>query len=189
MPNHLILASSSPRRQALLKQVNIPFSIRKPDVDESKITMSDPMERVKQLAELKSNVTPLLNKDEVILSADTVVSYDNEILEKPKDKVDALRMLSLLSGSTHEVFTGVTIRSADRKITFAEKTEVDFWPLSSSEMDRYIATGEPDDKAGSYGIQGAGAMFVKKINGDFYNVVGLPVSRVIRELREFSIET
>src|SRR5690625_2398522 len=102
MPNHLILASSSPRRQALLKQVNIPFSIRKPDVDESQITASEPRERVKLLAELKSNATPLLNEDEVILSADTVVSFDNEILEKPKDKVDALRMLSLLSGSTHE---------------------------------------------------------------------------------------
>jgi len=189
MPNHLILASSSPRRQALLKQVNIPFSIRKPDVDESQITASEPRERVKLLAELKSNATPLLNEDEVILSADTVVSFDNEILEKPKDKVDALRMLSLLSGSTHEVFTGVTIRSADREITFAKKTEVEFWPLSSSEMDRYIATGEPDDKAGAYGIQGIGAIFVRKITGDYYNVVGLPVSRIIRELREFSIET
>ncbi|HLR91789.1 MAG TPA: Maf family protein [Atopostipes sp.] len=188
MPNDLILASSSPRRQALLKQVNIPFSIRKPDVDESQITASDPMERVKQLAELKSNATPLINEDEVILSADTVVSYDNEILEKPKDEHDALRMLSLLSGTKHEVFTGVTIRSADKKVTFAEKTEVEFWSLSGSEMDEYLSTGEPYDKAGAYGIQGTGAMFVKKINGDFYNVVGLPVSRVFRELRAFSIK-
>src|SRR5699024_420238 len=102
MPNDLILASSSPRRQALLKQINIPLSIRKQNVEESQSTVSDPMERVKQLAELNSNATPLINEDEVILSADTVVSYDNEILERSKDEHDALRMLSLLSGTKHE---------------------------------------------------------------------------------------
>lgn len=188
MPNDLILASSSPRRQALLQQVNIPFSIRKPDVDESEITTGDPKEIVKQLAELKNDATPLRHEDEVILSADTVVSFDNKILEKPKDKHDAFQMLSLLSGTKHTVFTGVTIRSADKKVTFAEKTEVAFWALSGSEIDEYLSTDEPYDKAGAYGIQGAGAMFVKKINGDFYNVVGLPISRVIRELTAFSIK-
>ncbi|HLR51412.1 MAG TPA: Maf family protein [Candidatus Avamphibacillus sp.] len=187
MTKQLILASSSPRRQALLKQVNIPFSIRKPNVDESQIMTNDPVEKVKQLSLLKGNATSLLEDNEVILSADTVVSYDHQILEKPKDKQDAFKMLSLLSGSVHEVFTGVTIRSAEKEITFAQETEVKFWPLSESEINNYIASGEPFDKAGAYGIQGMGAILVKKINGDYFNVMGLPISRVCRELREFSI--
>jgi septum formation protein len=185
MPKQLILASSSPRRQALLKQVNIPFSVRKPDVNESQITAADPRERVIQLAELKGLATPMLHKDEVILSADTIVSYNNEIFGKPKDRDEAYSMLSMLSGSVHEVFTGVSLRSADKKITFAEKTKVTFWPLSGTELAEYLSADEAYDKAGAYGIQGMGAMFVKRIDGDYYNVVGLPVSRVVRELKGF----
>jgi len=185
MSNHLILASSSPRRQALLKQVNIPFTVRKTDVDESQITTNDPVEKVKQLSMLKGKATSLLDDREVILSADTVVSFDHQILEKPKDKQDAHRMLSLLSGSVHEVFTGVTIRSAEKEITFAQETEVEFWSLTESEIEEYISSGEPFDKAGAYGIQGLGAMLVKKINGDYFNVMGLPISRVCRELKGF----
>jgi septum formation protein len=185
MPKQLILASSSPRRQALLKQVNIPFSVRKPGVDESQITAADPRERVIQLAELKGKATPIMHENEVILSADTVVSYNNKIFGKPKDRDEAYRMLSMLSGSVHEVYTGVSLRSSDKKTTFAEKTRVMFWPLSGTEIAEYLSSGEADDKAGAYGIQGVGAKFVKQIDGDYYNVVGLPVSRVIRELRRF----
>lgn len=185
--NDLILASSSPRRQALLQQVNIVFSTRHPDVDESQITVSDPRKKVEQLAMLKGKSTPLLNDREVILSADTVVSFNKDIFEKPKDADDALRMLFLLSGSIHEVFTGVMLRSSEQEVVFSEKTEVEFWPMSRSEIEAYIATEEPFDKAGAYGIQAMGAMFVKGLRGDYHNVVGLPISRVVRNLKDFSI--
>lgn len=187
MPNHLILASSSPRRQDLLKQVGIPFSVRVPGVDETQVVTNDPKEKVTQLAELKGRAMNLSNDKEIILSADTVVSFQNEIFEKPKDEADARRMLSLLSGSTHEVFTGVMIRSVSQEVTFVEKTEVTFWPISNSLIDSYVSTEEPYDKAGAYGIQSVGAMFVKKIYGDYFNVVGLPASRVCRELIDFGI--
>src|SRR5690625_6468857 len=114
MTHHLILASSSPRRQSLLKQVKIPFSVRKPDVDESQVTVGDPEEKVKQLAMLKGKATPLTNKKEVILSADTVVAYKEEIFGKPRNEQDAHRMLSLFSGFVHDVYTGVMLRSADQ---------------------------------------------------------------------------
>lgn len=183
----LILASGSPRRQEHLKQINIPFTVRKPDVDESLIHTADPIEKVKQLAKLKNDHTVLGHADEVILSADTVVSYENRIFEKPQDRKEALRMISTLSGSKHEVYTGVMIRSAESEIILVEKTEVEFWPLSQPEMEWYISTGEPFDKAGAYGIQNMGAMFVKRIVGDYFNVVGLPISRVAQELKKFSV--
>lgn len=187
MVNYLILASSSPRRQALLKQIQIPFSIRIPSVDESQITTDVPEERVRQLAMLKGRAMPLLDEYEVILSADTVVAYQNEIFEKPRDESDARRMLSLLSGSIHEVYTGVMIRSATDELTFVEKTKVEFWPLSSAEIGTYVSTNEPYDKAGAYGIQSIGAKFIKQIHGDYFNVVGLPISRVYQELDNFNI--
>lgn len=188
MKKHLILASSSPRRQALLQQVHIPFTVRKPDVDESQVTESDPEEKVEQLARLKGLATTLSNESEVILSADTVVAYKNKIFGKPKSEQDALQMLSLLSGSVHDVYTGVMLRSAHKEEIFVEKTKVEFWPLSNTEINSYIATDEPYDKAGAYGIQSAGAMFVKQIIGDYFTVVGLPISRVCRELKNFSIQ-
>lgn len=184
---NLILASSSPRRQSLLNQVHIPFTIRKPDVDESEILTLDPSEKVKQLAKLKGQAVTLLNNNEVILSADTVVSYQDNIFEKPKNENEARQMLSSLSDSSHDVYTGVMIRSAQKDIIFVERTEVEFLPLSQSEIDWYISTNEPFDKAGGYGIQEIGAMFVKRINGDYFNVVGLPISKVCQELRGFSI--
>ncbi|MFA1819766.1 nucleoside triphosphate pyrophosphatase [Virgibacillus oceani] len=187
MTKKLILASGSPRRQDILKQISLPFSVRKPDIDESQIQINDPKEKVQKLAKLKSEHTLLADNNEVILSADTVVSYKNNIFEKPIDKEDAFRMISMLSGSIHEVYTGVTIRSVKNEITLVEKTEVAFWPLSKTEIEWYVSTEEPYDKAGSYGIQSMGAMFAKKIIGDYYNVVGLPVSKVARELRSFSI--
>jgi len=188
MTKKLILASFSPRRQELLQQVNIPFTIRRANIDESIIKVSNPIEKVKQLAVLKGNDVPLLHDDEVILSADTVVSYDQQIFEKPNDIDEARAMITALNGNIHEVFTGVMIRAKEKEILFVEKTEVQFWPLSSEEIESYIQTNEPYDKAGAYGIQSLGAMLVKQIIGDYYNVVGLPLSRVVRELRPFGIE-
>jgi len=182
----LILASSSPRRQALLQQVQIPFTIRTEKVDESQVKTIDPIEKVKQLAILKGKAIPLMDETEIILAADTAVSYQQTIFEKPKNRTDAFQMLSTLSGNIHDVFTGVYIRSHDSEITFVEKTEVEFWPLSEGEIEWYLATDDPYDKAGAYGIQSIGAVFVKRIIGDYYNVVGLPVSRVVRALKEIS---
>ena len=186
MSNKLILGSLSPRRQELLKQVNIPFTVRNPNVDESKITSNDPIEKVEQLASLKAkNIS--LSENEVILSADTVVAYQNNIVEKPQSKEDAYHMISKLSGNSHDVYTGVMLRSLHESKMIVERTEVAFLPLTEEEVHWYISTEEPYDKAGAYGIQSLGASLVRKINGDFYNVVGLPLSRVVRELRYFSI--
>ncbi|MBT2214635.1 septum formation inhibitor Maf [Virgibacillus dakarensis] len=187
MTKKLILASSSPRRQELLNQVKLPFIIRKPKVDESQIKSKDPAEKVKQLALLKGQNVPLYHENEVILSADTVVSFNQTIFGKPKDRQDAAQMIASFSGNVHEVFTGVMIRSHDDEIVFVERTKVEFWPLSKEEIDWYVSTDEPYDKAGAYGIQSLGAMFVKQIIGDYYTVMGLPISRVVRELRRFTI--
>ncbi|MDX8044422.1 Maf family protein [Gracilibacillus sp. S3-1-1] len=184
---NLILASSSPRRQELLKQVHIPFTIRKPDVDESQITITDPAEKVKQLALRKGRQVPIQNNNEVILAADTIVAFENNIFEKPKSKLDAYQMLQKLSGNTHEVYTGVMLRSTNKELLFTECTTVHFWTLTDEEIDAYLATNDAYDKAGGYGIQSVGAMFVKGINGDYYNVVGLPLSTVVRQLRDFGI--
>jgi septum formation protein len=184
----LILASGSPRRQALLKQIHIPFTmIRKPNVDEEQIQTADPQEKVLQLAKLKNEHTPIEHPDEVILSADTAVSHQNRIFGKPKDQQDAMNMISLLSGDVHDVYTGVVIRSNQKEISFVERTEVTFRPLSRDEIEWYITKDEPYDKAGAYGIQGMGAIFVKGITGDYFNVVGLPVSRVAQKLRSFFV--
>ncbi|WP_249870090.1 Maf family protein [Oceanobacillus saliphilus] len=187
MTKKLILASSSPRRQELLLQVQIPFTIRKPEIDESQISATDPVEKVKQLALLKGRKVPLTHENEVILSADTVVSCNNIIFEKPTSKEDAYHMISHLSGTVHEVFTGVLIRSLHDETVFVERTKVEFWPLTEEEIDWYLSTNDPYDKAGAYGIQSLGATLVKQITGDYYNVVGLPISRVVRELRRFSV--
>ncbi|RYG73037.1 septum formation inhibitor Maf [Lentibacillus lipolyticus] len=182
MDYQLILASSSPRRQELLKQVNIPFMVRKQDADESVITATDPYDKVKQLAELKGRNADIKEENEIILAADTVVAYQNQIFGKPESEADAFSMLSLLSGSAHDVYTGVMLRTRDEERVFVEKTAVEFWPLPDREIANYIATGDPMDKAGAYGIQSEGAVLVKRINGDYFNVVGLPISRVVREL-------
>ncbi|RLL43712.1 septum formation inhibitor Maf [Oceanobacillus piezotolerans] len=187
MSKKLILASSSPRRQELLSQVKIPFQIRKPNIDESQIDTNNPIDKVQQLAALKGQAVEMKEANEVILSADTVVAFQNRIFEKPKNHQDAYEMLKALSGCVHEVYSGIMIRSLDREEMIVECTNVEFWPLTDEEIQWYLSTKEPFDKAGSYGIQGIGSTFVKKITGDYYNVVGLPLSRVVRSLREFGI--
>lgn len=185
MSANLILASSSPRRQEILKQVNIDFQIRKPNMDESKIIEKDPWEKAEKLADAKGEAVPIYKDDEIVLAADTIVSLNGQIFEKPQNKQEAATMITTLSGGTHDVFTGVMIRSSEKKIVFTERTQVEFWPLPEEMIERYLETDEPYDKAGAYGIQSIGAVFVKQIIGDYYNVVGLPISRVIQELHRF----
>lgn len=187
MTNKLILASSSPRRQELLKQVKIPFEIRTANIDETQITTTDPVEKVVELAKLKGLAIPINLNSEVILSADTVVAFNNEIFEKPKNKQEAYEMISNFSGQTHDVYTGVMIRSNEKETVFVEQTKVEFWPLSDEEIESYISTKDPYDKAGGYGIQSIGSIFVKQIEGDYFNVMGLPISKVVRELKKFNI--
>jgi septum formation protein len=187
MQNQLILASSSPRRQALLKQVKIPHVVKVKQVDESVVDIKDPQETVKQLAILKNQTMGLPNEGEVILTADTVVSFENEIFGKPKTTDEAFSMLKSMQGNIHEVYTGVMIRSLEKEIIYTEKTSVEFWDLSDEELNTYIKTGDPFDKAGAYGIQSEGAILVKRIIGDYFNVVGLPIARTVRELKRFDI--
>lgn len=179
----IILASTSPRRQALLEQVAIPFTIKTGDVDESMIQEKNPAEKVKKLAKLKGQAV-LAQANEIILAADTVVSYEESIFEKPQDEDEAYQMIASLSGTTHEVYTGVYLRRGNEEIVFAEKTSVTFSVIEEAHIKRYVKTKEPYDKAGAYGIQSVGALFVKEISGDFYNVVGLPLSRTIKELEK-----
>jgi len=187
MNRQLILASSSPRRQELLTQVKIPYDIRVADVDESAVQTTDPYQRVEELATLKGQSVPFHHDREVILAADTLIAHENKILEKPKDKAHARDMLNTLSGNSHDVLTGVMIRTKEKETSFVVRTKVEFWPLDPEDIERYIATDEPYDKAGAYGIQSLGAMFVKQLIGDYYNVMGLPLSKVVRTLKGFNI--
>lgn len=186
MTKQLILASQSPRRQEMLRNLNIPFTISTKQIDESIVTTNNPTEKVLQLASLKGESIPLA-KDEVVLAADTVVAFQGEIFGKPTCKQEAYEMISALSGHTHEVFTGVSLRSHEKEVSFVERTEITWWPLTDKIINWYINTPEPYDKAGAYGIQNLGAVLVKEIRGDYFNVVGLPISRVVRKLSHFGI--
>lgn len=179
----IILASKSPRRKELLSLCGIEFSVMPTEADETLPENISPAEAVEHLSRIKAE--PLKNENGIIIGADTVVAIDDIILGKPRDEKDAFDMLKALSGKTHFVYTGVTIIKGEKSVTFSEKTEVEFFPLSDEEIADYVKTGEPLDKAGAYGIQGKGALLVKKINGDYNNVVGLPVSRLSRELKNF----
>lgn len=180
----LILSSGSPRRAEILMQGGFSFCKRLSDTDETLPDGISPAEAVKILAQRKGDAIPRA-EDEVVLAADTVVALDGKILGKPKDRTDAKQMLLSLSGHTHSVFTGVYVGSKAQKTVFHSETLVTFYPLTEKEIDDYIKTGEPDDKAGAYGIQGRGALFVEKIDGDYLNVVGLPLARTAQVLKEF----
>lgn len=191
----IILASSSPRRQELLKQIDISYRVEKASCNESYEDGMGPGQVVLELSARKAdNVfdkiisTGDVSKNIAVIGSDTVVSIDGKILGKPHDQKEAFAMLKTLSGKSHEVFTGVTIMywingriSTD---SFAECTRVNFRDLSDDEINAYIATGEPMDKAGAYGIQEKGAVLVKGIEGDFYTVVGLPVAKVYESLKQ-----
>lgn len=180
----IVLASGSPRRSEILKNAGYEFTVRVADADETLPEGITPENAVMYLAELKG-VAVDRKSDEVVISADTVVACDGKILGKPADIEEAKSMLKLLSGRTHSVFTGVCIKSEDKKTVFYEKTDVTFYELSDSEINEYVVTKEPMDKAGAYGIQGKGAVLVEKINGDYLNVVGLPMARLHREFKKY----
>ena len=179
----LVLASNSPRRAQLLFDAGYTFVRRASDINESLPAGLPPEQAVELLAKRKGEAVGR-RVDEVLLSADTVVSLDGHILGKPTDAEDACRMLHLLSGKTHEVYTGVYIQGAKENFLFHETTEVTFYELTNAEIEAYVRTGEPMDKAGAYGIQGKGALFVERINGDYLNVVGLPLANTVKYLTE-----
>jgi septum formation protein len=185
---HLILASGSPRRKDLLETANLPFTIQKSSVHEDISDDYSPAEVVEQLSLRKAKDIAKEFPNDVVLGSDTVVVYNDNILGKPVDDDEAFETLMMLSGRTHVVYTGVAIISKDQKICFHEATEVTFWNLTSEEIKDYVSMGESKDKAGSYGIQGYGSTLVKHIKGDYYNVVGLPLSRTVRELKKFGIK-
>ena len=176
----LILASCSPRRSELLTSAGIPFETVSPDVDESCDLPAG--EAVAVLSARKARAVGRLYPGRRVLAADTLVAVDGRPLGKPADAEDAVRMLRLLSGRTHEVYTGLCLRDKDGCVTEAERTSVRFRTLTDGEIRRYIQTSEPMDKAGAYGIQGKAALFVEAIEGDYYNVVGLPLCRLGRML-------
>ena len=184
----IVLASGSPRRQELLTRIGIrDFTVRVPQVEEWYPQGLTPPEIVSYISREKSQAVPS-EEDEIVITADTMVFLDRQRLGKPKDEADALRMLTALQGRRHTVCTGVTVRQGDRVLTESEATGVVFRPAEESELRAYIATGEPMDKAGSYGVQGKGALLVERLEGDFFNVMGLPVLRLSRMLAQFGIK-
>ncbi|WP_026690507.1 Maf family protein [Alteribacter aurantiacus] len=183
----LILASQSPRRKELLEQAGITFHMISSQVEETVDPSLSSEELVVSLATQKAEAVFKENKDHVVLGSDTVVSIDGKVLGKPEDKEDARRMLRMLSGRTHDVYTGVAVLSGDQTRTVCEKASVRFFDLSDDEIEAYINSGEPFDKAGSYGIQGLGAVLVERISGDYFAIVGLPLAKTIRVLKEFDI--
>ncbi len=184
----IILASGSPRRKELMTQAGIPFTVEVSACEEN-ITKEKPEEIVQELSEKKAAaVAEKMKEEALVIGADTVVVLEGKIMGKPRDKTEAFQMLTLLQGNIHQVWTGVSIldRQADgtvKKESFAQKTEVEMYPMEEEEIWNYIETGEPMDKAGAYGIQGKALVFIKKIQGDYYNVVGLPIAELYQRLK------
>lgn len=186
----IILASASPRRRELIENLKIDFEVRTADCEEITVPGERPEDTVKRLSLTKARcVAELEGDDAVVIGADTVVAIDGKILGKPADEHEAAEMLKLLSGRTHRVYTGLAVIGGGKTVNEYVETEVKFYDLTDSQIKRYIATGEPMDKAGAYGIQKYGSLLVEEIRGDYFNVVGLPVGRLDRVLREdFGIE-
>lgn len=189
----IILASGSPRRRELLTQIGMPFEVITSDVKEV-TTATQPDKIVKELSKIKAEAVAQICKekgesyrDVVILGADTIVYHNGKVLGKPKSEEDAYSMIESLAGKEHFVYTGVTILTLKKQICFAEAVTVSLYEMSAEEIKSYIATGEPMDKAGAYGIQGRFAAFVKGISGDYNAVVGLPVARVYQELKNAEV--
>ena len=188
MRKKIILASASPRRKELLSQIGITFEIIKAEKEEH-ITSSIPTEVVKELSMQKAKEVAAKCDGSIIIGADTIVAMEGQILGKPKDRADAMRMLRLLQGKKHQVITGVTVLLGSTKTrSFAEVTDVSLYPMTDAQIERYIATKEPMDKAGAYGIQGRFAAYVRGIEGDYNNVVGLPIGRLYQEVLSAGID-
>ena len=183
---NVILASQSPRRRELLGLTGLDFIIRAADIDETMDPLAAPYDEVARLSREKALAVER-DADDVVIAADTIVVCDGARLGKPKDESDAFRMLSMLSGRDHQVMTGLTVLRGGRTETVTEVTDIHFRVLSEAEIRAYIATGEPMDKAGAYGIQGGAALFVSHLSGDYFNVVGLPVCALTGILRGFGL--
>ena len=180
----IILASKSPRRKQLLSMLGLEFTVQTADIDETMDPGQSPAHEVAAVSARKAaKIAKTAAADDVVISADTIVVIDGAILGKPKDEQDAARMLRLLSGRTHTVYTGLTVCRGEHVNTQVVSTQVTFRPLAEAEIDAYIRTGEPMDKAGSYGIQGYGAMLVSHLDGDYFSVMGLPVCTLCQMLR------
>lgn len=183
----LILASSSPRRRELLGLFGIPFVVRAADIDETMDPGLPPEQEVARVSRCKALAVPR-QEDDVVIAADTIVVCEGRVLGKPHSPREAEEMLTLLSGRDHQVMTGCTIAAGEQVQTFTEITDLHFRPLEPEEIRRYVATGEPMDKAGAYGIQGGAALFCRRMEGDYYNVMGLPVCRLWQQLRHLAPE-
>ncbi len=184
----VILASSSPRRRELMTLAEIKYDVCIKNVDETVPAGILPEDAVKMTARKKASAVAQLNDDAIVVGADTVVVYNNQIIGKPKDKDDAVKILRMLSGKEHEVITGVCLVHNKKAEIFSCTSKVKFYDLTEEEIRHYVAGGEPMDKAGAYGIQGKGCVFVEKIEGDYFNIVGLPISRVAREIKRIQAE-
>lgn len=180
---NIILASASPRRHELMKLITDDFTAVSADADETIPENTEPLRASEYLAEIKARAVG--NRTEIVIGCDTTVICSNKILGKPKDIDECREFMRMLSGRTHQVATGCCIISNDKVKSFTEITDVTFRRLSDDEIEEYISTAEPYDKAGGYGIQGKGSLLIEKINGDYFNVVGLPVSRLNQELKIF----
>ena len=183
----LILASASPRRRDLLRSLGLDFEVYVTDADEN-INVKSPSELVRVLAERKAEAAASVYPDCVVIAADTVVSHDGEILGKPHDDADAARMLRMLSGSSHTVYTGVCVIADGATASETVATDVRMRNITEEEISDYIRTGEPRDKAGAYGIQGLGGIFVERIDGDYFNVTGMPKEATARLLAGVGVD-
>lgn len=187
----IVLVSSSPRRRELLERAGLEFTVDEADIEENQIDDADPAELAKSISMAKALAAAPRHPGSILIAADTLGWLDGQILGKPRNKEDARRMLEAMSGRCHRVITGFTIidTNTGRAVSKTVETAVHFKTISKGDIDKYIATGEPLDKAGGYAIQGAGGMFVDRIEGDYYNVVGLPVNALAKALKTYNIET
>ena len=188
MKKRFIVASASPRRKELLSMAGYEFDVVPSDADENLPDDISPEEAVRELSKRKAFSVYDENKGAVVLGCDTVVALGNKIIGKPQDKKEAFEMLSSLSDKKHRVYTGVCITDGDKTEIFTGTADVEFYRLSDETINSYIATNDPMDKAGSYGIQGIGSLLIKSMDGDYFSVVGLPLSRTARVLSSFGVE-
>jgi septum formation protein len=186
MAKNIILASNSPRRKQLLKMAGIRFTVLPSDVPEMVPEFVTDEKRAQFLAELKASYTSVFHPKDIIIGADTTVICEGRLMGKPATREEAKEMLRFLSGKVHTVYTGVCLIWSDEEDAecFSSETKVEFYPLTEKQIEEYVASGEPMDKAGAYGIQGLGSTLVKRIEGDYYTVVGLPIAEVVRRLKK-----
>ena len=183
--NKIILASASPRRRELMAHISTNFQVIPSNVEEIVPENISPLEQAEYLALIKAKDIAKDYPENIVIGADTCVIAENMVLGKPKDKADAKKMLNMLSSKVHQVVTGCAICNGEKTVSFSNITDVEFYDLSQEEIEDYINTDEPYDKAGGYGIQGKAAIFVKAIKGDYFNVVGFPIAQLNKELKKF----